>query len=69
VGACWTSAAARACATEVRYRGLMKNTQQLHTLLALSDLWMMRRAAFEPDAAPLAPHRLYVDGSVRQIEF
>ncbi|MEW1781078.1 hypothetical protein AB0305_02655 [Arthrobacter sp. NPDC080086] len=47
----------------------MKNTQQLHTLLALGNLWMTRRAAFEPDAAPLAPHRLYVDGSVRQIEF
>ena len=28
-----------------------------------------RRAAFEPGAAPLAPHRLYVDGSVRQNEF
>jgi len=28
--------------TKVRYRGLMKNTQQLHTLFALSNLWMMR---------------------------
>ncbi|MDF3886701.1 IS5 family transposase [Cupriavidus basilensis] len=28
---------------KVRYRGLMKNTQQLHTLFALSNLWMMRR--------------------------
>ena len=27
---------------KVRYRGLMKNTQQLHTLFALSNLWMMR---------------------------
>lgn len=28
---------------KIRYRGLMKNTQQLHTLFALSNLWMMRR--------------------------
>jgi IS5 family transposase len=28
---------------KVRYRGLMKNTQQLHTLFALSNLWMARR--------------------------
>ncbi|MEX3960565.1 IS5 family transposase [Trinickia sp. EG282A] len=28
---------------KVRYRGLMKNTQQLHTLFALSNLWMVRR--------------------------
>jgi IS5 family transposase len=27
---------------EVRDRGLMKNTQQLHTLFALCNLWMMR---------------------------
>jgi IS5 family transposase len=27
---------------KVRYRGLMKNTQQLHTLFALSHLWMTR---------------------------
>ena len=27
---------------KVRYRGLMKNTQQLHTLFALSNLWMVR---------------------------
>ncbi|WP_183031755.1 transposase, partial [Cupriavidus sp. UME77] len=27
---------------KVRYRGLMKNTQQLQTLFALSNLWMMR---------------------------
>lgn len=26
----------------VRYRGLLKNTQQLHTLFALSNLWMTR---------------------------
>jgi transposase, IS5 family len=29
--------------TKVRYRGLMKNTAQLHTLFALSNLWMVRR--------------------------
>jgi IS5 family transposase len=28
---------------KVRYRGLMKNTLQLHTLFALSNLWMVRR--------------------------
>lgn len=28
---------------KVRYRGLMKNTQQLHTLFALGNLWMVRR--------------------------
>lgn len=27
---------------KVRYRGLMKNTQQLFTLFALSNLWMVR---------------------------
>jgi IS5 family transposase len=26
----------------VRYRGLTKNPQQLHTLFALSNLWMTR---------------------------
>jgi IS5 family transposase len=29
--------------TKVRYRGLAKNTAQLVTLLALSNLWMARR--------------------------
>jgi IS5 family transposase len=29
--------------TRVRYRGLKKNTAQLHTLFALSNLWMARR--------------------------
>lgn len=29
--------------TKVRYRGLAKNTAQLHTLFALSNLWMARR--------------------------
>ncbi|MDH2239802.1 IS5 family transposase [Pigmentiphaga sp. GD03639] len=28
---------------KVRYRGLKKNTQQLHTLFALSNLWMVRK--------------------------
>ena len=27
---------------KVRYRGLKKNTQQLFTLFALSNLWMVR---------------------------
>ncbi|SDY84740.1 transposase, IS5 family [Delftia lacustris] len=27
---------------KVRYRGLKKNTAQLHTLFALSNLWMAR---------------------------
>jgi len=29
--------------TKVRYRGLAKNTAQLHVLFALSNLWMARR--------------------------
>ncbi|MCY1563390.1 Transposase DDE domain protein [compost metagenome] len=29
--------------TKVRFRGLMKNTAQLVTLFALSNLWMARR--------------------------
>jgi transposase, IS5 family len=29
---------------KVRYRGLKKNTAQLHTLFALSNLWMARRS-------------------------
>ena len=28
---------------KVRYRGVAKNTAQLHTLFALSNLWMVRR--------------------------
>ncbi len=28
---------------KVRHRGLAKNTAQLHTLFALSNLWMVRR--------------------------
>ena len=34
----------------VRYRGLMKNTAQLHTLFALSNLWMGAAQAFEQGA-------------------
>lgn len=30
-----------------RYRGLMKNTAQITTLFALSNLWMARRALRE----------------------
>ncbi len=30
--------------TKVRYRGLAKNTAQLVTLFALSNLWLARRA-------------------------
>src|SRR3990167_1374311 len=32
---------------KVRYRGLAKNTAQLHTLFALSNLWMMRRTLLQ----------------------
>lgn len=28
---------------KVRYRGLAKNTTQLHTLFALANLWLVRR--------------------------
>jgi IS5 family transposase len=38
--------------TKVRYRGLKKNTAQLKTLFALSNLWMVRKA-------------LVLDGQVR----
>jgi IS5 family transposase len=30
--------------TKVRYRGLAKNTAQIVTLFALSNLWMARRS-------------------------
>lgn len=33
--------------TKVRYRGLKKNTAQLHTLFALSNLWMARRTLLQ----------------------
>ncbi|MEG1103117.1 MAG: tRNA dihydrouridine(20/20a) synthase DusA [Comamonas sp.] len=32
---------------KVRYRGLRKNTQQLHTLFALANLWMVRGRLLE----------------------
>ena len=32
---------------KVRYRGLAKNTAQLHTLFALSTLWMVRRTLLQ----------------------
>ena len=35
---------------KVRYRGLAKNTAQLHTLFALSNLWMMRRTLMAAQA-------------------
>jgi IS5 family transposase len=35
---------------KVRYRGLQKNTAQLHTLFALSNLWMVRRRLIEAQA-------------------
>ena len=35
---------------KVRYRGLAKNTAQLHTLLALSNLWMARRSLMRSQA-------------------
>jgi IS5 family transposase len=34
--------------TKVRFRGLVKNTAQLVTLFALSNLWMARRHLMEP---------------------
>ncbi|MNU05303.1 hypothetical protein D3C72_2500530 [compost metagenome] len=33
--------------TKVRYRGLVKNTAQIVTLFALSNLWMARRQLME----------------------
>jgi transposase, IS5 family len=32
--------------TKVRYRGLAKNTMQLHTLFALSNMWMVRKVIY-----------------------
>ena len=32
---------------KVRYRGMAKNTAQLHTLFALSNLWMVRRTLLQ----------------------
>ena len=36
--------------TKVRYRGLKKNTAQLHTLFALANLWMMRHRLMDSAA-------------------
>ena len=36
---------------KVRYRGLVKNTAQLKTLFALSNLWMARRKLLVLDGA------------------
>jgi IS5 family transposase len=35
--------------TKVRHRGLAKNTAQLHTLFALTTLWMVRKQLLAPD--------------------
>jgi IS5 family transposase len=32
---------------KARYRGFSKNTAQLHTLFALSNLWMVRRTLLQ----------------------
>jgi len=34
----------------VRYRGLKKNTAQLHTLFALGNLWLVRGKLLRPAA-------------------
>ena len=36
--------------TKVRYRGLAKNTAQIVTLFALSNLWMARRRLMQVQA-------------------
>jgi IS5 family transposase len=36
---------------KVRYRGLAMNTAQLHTLFALTNLWMVRRKLMARDGA------------------
>jgi IS5 family transposase len=36
---------------KVRYRGLEKNTAQLHTLFALSNIWTVRRNLLQGMAA------------------
>ncbi len=35
---------------KTRYRGLVKNTAQLATLFALSNLWMVRKRIIQADA-------------------
>lgn len=37
---------------KVRYRELVKDTQQLHTLLALNSLWMMRHRIIARQVGP-----------------
>jgi IS5 family transposase len=37
--------------TKVRYRGLAKNTAQLITLFALSNIWMARRVLVQGASA------------------
>lgn len=37
--------------TKVRYRGLAKNTAQLTTLFALSNLWMSRKRVLQGSMA------------------
>ena len=39
---------------KVRYRGLMKNTQQLHTLFALGNLWTVRHLLLQEPLGSLA---------------
>ncbi|MDH0202771.1 hypothetical protein N7340_18365, partial [Comamonas aquatica] len=40
----------------VSYRGLSKNTQQLHTLFALANLWMARaRLLMSSPSTPVMP--------------
>lgn len=43
--------------TKVRYRGLAKNTAQLHTLFALTNLWMARRKLMALDGQ-VRPERM-----------
>jgi len=45
--------------TKVRYRGLTKNTAQLHTLFALTNLWLARRQLMALDGQ-VRPERLKV---------
>ncbi|TCG06899.1 hypothetical protein BZM27_23260 [Paraburkholderia steynii] len=44
---------------KVRYRGLMKNPQQLHTLFARSNLWMTRERLC---ASPLHERKIRPSG-------
>ena len=42
--------------TKVRYRGLTKNTAQLHTLVALTNLWLARRQLMALDGQVRPEH-------------